>query len=65
MNGFYQFAGDHPFLTFVLALIVADVVCYPFKVINRWIRSQNIKNAGWPPVHLDADGDVVKKDDDA
>jgi len=28
-----------------------------FKVINRFIRRSNIKNKGWPPAHLDADGD--------
>lgn len=60
MKDFYQFAGSHPFLTFMLAWFAYEVAIYPFKLVNRWIRSRNIKNAGWPPAHLDADGDQVK-----
>lgn len=59
----YEFMGDHPILTFFLAMIAANVLIYPFKLINRWIRHRNIVAAGWPPAHLDGDGDVIKKDD--
>lgn len=26
-------------------------------------RAKNIKNAGWPPAHLDADGDLHREND--
>jgi hypothetical protein len=60
MSEFFRFAGAHPFLTVVLAFIALDAFVYPFKIVNRWIRSRNIKNAGWPPAHLDADGDRIE-----
>ena len=34
---------------------------FVFKCWNRWLRSRNIKNHGWPPPHLDADGDFKKE----
>jgi hypothetical protein len=33
------------------------IVFYGFKTWNRLIRHLNIKACGWPPPHLDADGD--------
>jgi hypothetical protein len=62
MRDFYQFAGSHPLLTFALACCVVQVISYPFRLVNRFVRARNIKNAGWPPEHLDADGDTVKKE---
>ncbi len=53
MNAF-EFMGKHPILTFLLACILADLVC---KIWRRLIRHLNIRRHGWPPVHLDADGD--------
>lgn len=61
MSEFFKFASDSPFLTFFFAwLILANCVGYPLKIINRWIRHRNIAVAGWPPEHLDADGDPIK-----
>jgi hypothetical protein len=51
---FYQFASANPILTFVLFYIAGDVV---IKVVRRFIRHLNIRAHGWPPEHLDADGD--------
>lgn len=63
MAEFYQFAGEHPFLTFCLAwLLLTAFVEMPLKVVNRWIRHRNIIVAGWPPAHLDADGDWKPKE---
>lgn len=56
MEAFYTFAGEHPWLTFFLALIIMQVFIWPFRLVNRFIRHLNIRAAGWPPVHLDADG---------
>ena len=54
----YQFMGDHPILTFFLTYMSLSIcVEYPLKIINRWIRHRNIIKCGWPPPHLDADGD--------
>ena len=33
-----------------------------FSLPNRILRSRNIKNQGWPPFHVDADGDVIIKE---
>jgi hypothetical protein len=58
----YQFMGAHPVLTFFLAVIAVEAFCYPFKILNRWIRHLNIVARGWPPPHLDADGDLKKEE---
>lgn len=61
MSEFFRFAGDHPLLTIILALIACSAVVAPFKyafyAYNRNRRSLNIAAQGWPPSHLDADGD--------
>lgn len=52
-----------------MALLGLDVVSWifraPFHYLflswNRWLRSRNIKAAGWPPPHLDVDGDFAKE----
>lgn len=60
-----EYALAHPFFTFILALVlvllVFQLLMTPFRVVNRWLRHKNIVARGWPPEHLDADGDVVKK----
>lgn len=56
MNG-YQFMGEHPFLTVILAFFVVGLLELPFRLVNRWIRHRDIVARGWPPEHLDADGD--------
>lgn len=53
MNAF-EFMNRSPILTFLLAYIAADLV---FRCFNRVIRHLTIRKAGWPPAHLDADGD--------
>ena len=57
-----DFAGEHYIVTIILALIVAETVAWPFRIINRWIRHRNVATRGWPPAHLDADGDWKKED---
>lgn len=57
-NQYLKFYGDHIFgLTILLLLILSGLSQLIFKMWNRFIRSRNIKNSGWPPRHLDADGD--------
>lgn len=57
----YEFMGAHPVLTFFLAyMLLSACIEYPLKVVNRWVRHRNIVARGWPPAHLDADGDWKK-----
>ena len=37
---------------------------FAFRCWNRWLRSRNIKEQGWPPPHCDADGDFFSEDSD-
>jgi len=52
--------GNHPFLTFLLVLIIATAVKF---IINRLLRHMNIRKHGWPPEHCDADGDLKDTDE--
>lgn len=68
MDHFFDFAGHHPFLTLFLAIIAASAFGAPFRYAflawNRTLRSRNIAARGWPPGHLDADGDFMKERDE-
>ena len=56
-----EWCFEHYFLTF---LIIGSLIQGIYSLFNRIIRHQNIKHAGWPPAHLDADGDPLNKDKD-
>jgi hypothetical protein len=57
----WDFASEHWFVAIILAMIIAHVIVAPFRYAwmawNRYLRSKNIVARGWPPGHLDADGD--------
>ena len=57
MNTILAWMGLHPILTFLLAYMLINgtviIVALPF-------RAMNIRKHGWPPEHLDADGDYKK-----
>jgi|GEM_PF-1176381 hypothetical protein len=58
----YAFSGFWPFCgAFLLAVLGASLAAYPFRIVflvwNRLMRHLNIRARGWPPPHLDADGD--------
>lgn len=56
LDNFWSFLGG----TILLVVIVTGfVACLNLivKLVNRFIRSSNIKAKGWPPSHCDADGD--------
>ena len=64
MTEFYQFAGEHWFLTWCALWLVWGVFWLPvalasliFRLLNRILRTINVAIRGWPPEHLDADGD--------
>lgn len=55
-------AAGKPVLVEVYMLFwtVAFSTKYMFLAWNRILRSRNIRAQGWPPAHLDGDGDAVK-----
>lgn len=64
-----EWMSGSPWLAFFLLLSV--VFCIEAQVNNfirlcsRWMRHRNIAARGWPPPHLDADGDWKPNDDQA
>lgn len=56
----YEFMSGSPWLSFFLAcLILLFATRLVFLCWNRLLRHLNIRKAGWPPAHLDADGDFL------
>lgn len=52
LSGFWKFIG---FTT------ILYIVChFTFLIMNRFFRIINVMIKGWPPAHLDADGDSVE-----
>ena len=61
MNDFLIFAGNHPILAVIFAIIVAAAIVRISIVLpNRILRHWNIRKHGYPPEHCDADGDFIK-----
>ena len=58
----FEFMSDSPVLSFLIALIIAHSIV---RVVQLAFRAMNIRKHGWPPAHVDADGDpkVVVQDD--
>jgi hypothetical protein len=54
MGAFFTFAADSPVLTFCLFYMATRTM---FLFYNRTLRTINVAINGWPPEHLDADGD--------
>lgn len=65
MDEAFRFATAQPWCAFGLALIVLSAFVTPFRcallIYNRRRRSMNIIAKGWPPAHLDADGDWMAR----
>ncbi len=61
----YTFLSENPILSVILAIIIGQtiisIVTSPFRyayfAYKNKNRAANIKAHGWPPEHLDADGD--------
>lgn len=51
----WDFAGEHWFVTLLIVWSVSGTIKY---IISLPIRAMNIRKHGWPPVPLDADGDI-------
>jgi len=58
MNEIVEFMMAHPFISlFMLWAICSCISNIIFRPWNRLMRHLNIRKAGWPPAHCDADGD--------
>ncbi len=53
----FEFMSGSPILTFVLACVAMTGFKTLAWVIGLPFRAMNIRKHGWPPAHLDADGD--------
>lgn len=57
----WAFFGEHWFISlcalFVAASVIKRAIEVPYYAINRVLRHLNIRRHGWPPAHVDADGD--------
>jgi hypothetical protein len=58
---FLVWYGNHWILGTILVLTAAWIAVTPFKIVAgvflRKMRSNDIRSQGWPPAHLNADGD--------
>lgn len=54
-----EFALQHPFISAILFVLSAEIL---LKISSRFFRLLLVAVRGWPPPHLDADGDwrVIK-----
>lgn len=64
MTEVLTFAGEHWFLAWCalwlawpVVVIAGALVNWPFRLMNRVLRTIKVAARGWPPSHLDADGD--------
>jgi hypothetical protein len=62
----WKFANENPWLTFFIiffALItITNIVYMPAKILSRYHRHKTLRQIGWPPPHLDADGDFKEEE---
>jgi len=60
----WQYFNDNWFMALLAGMALYGIgYALLFRLPNRIIRSRNIKNQGWPPEHLDADGDFKQEED--
>ncbi len=55
-QGFWSWLG----VFFLVIGILNSILRFVFKVWNRFMRMIMVRKNGWPPSHLDADGDWYK-----
>lgn len=54
-SGFWVFVGTYMILLVTLKIAAALI----FKCWNRLLRTIKVALRGWPPAHIDADGDAI------
>lgn len=58
---YLQFMSESPLLTFFLCLLVAKLIHVMWRLL---LRCCMVRKQGWPPPHLDADGEFKTEGDD-
>jgi hypothetical protein len=62
---FHQFIYDLPWLAAFLACLLFVTFGRLVNLCSRILRTINVALRGWPPTHLDADGDFkIERDQD-
>jgi len=56
-SGFWTFCGVAILVSLILYYLVNGIV----RIVSRFFRMIMVSLRGWPPSHLDADGDKIKK----
>ena len=56
--------GGQIFVVILLVLLTGCAMRISFRLINRVLRTIKVTARGWPPEHLDADGDWKPKPED-
>src|SRR5688572_33097096 len=65
MHPFWQFVHDHWIIAlFVFIGILSASAQWSFKMWNRFMRMLMVRKHGWPPEHVDADGDALEEEDE-
>jgi uncharacterized membrane protein HdeD (DUF308 family) len=61
LSGFWIFCGSYCLIAMILYFLVNGIV----RIFSRFFRMIMVSLKGWPPSHLDADGDWFQKSDSA
>jgi len=64
-----EMISNYPFGSFLVIMATLSAISYIlhavlFNLPARMIRHLNIRHAGWPPPHVDADGDFNSCEED-
>ncbi len=52
-----QFINDHAVATVIITFLLLNFLAGLWKI---FFRQMSIRKHGWPPAHIDADGDPIK-----
>jgi hypothetical protein len=63
VENFWKFWYDSPFLSLIMVLGISGSIYNLCCIPNRILRHLSIRKHGWPPEHLDGDGDFRKESD--
>jgi len=64
MKDLLDFMGEHPWFSFFVIWLLIMVTAKTVIISVRFVmRHLNIRKAGWPPPHVDADGDHVEPEE--
>ena len=63
---FVQFLDNHYvaacYIATLLTFLLVVILWFMYKLISKQIRRMTIDESGWPPPHLDVDGNYVARD---